>query len=99
MKKLFFATALTLGSLSVAIASTPMVYDGIMDEVLVSDFKEIAVADLPSAVTDALEADYAGATVNKAYMNDENIYKLEVTGSDGTTGTLYADAEGNWVNM
>lgn len=99
MKKLFFATALVLGSLTVVTASTTMIQDGISVEVEVSEFKEISASDLPAAVVKALETDYAGATINKAYVNEEGQYKLEVTAQDGTDGTLYADAEGNWLEM
>lgn len=99
MKKLFFATALVLGSLTVVAASTTMIQDEISVEVEVSEFKEISASDLPAAVVKALETDYAGATINKAYVNEEGQYKLEVTAQDGTDGTLYADAEGNWLEM
>ncbi|GMN09794.1 hypothetical protein MTsPCn9_18370 [Croceitalea sp. MTPC9] len=99
MKKLFFATALVLGSLTVVAASNTMIQDEISVEVKVSEFKEISASDLPAAVVKALETDYAGATINKAYVNEEGQYKLEVTTQDGTDGTLYADAEGNWLEM
>ncbi|WP_350289847.1 hypothetical protein [uncultured Croceitalea sp.] len=99
MKKLFFATALVLGSLTIVAASTTMIPDEINVEVNASEFKEISASDLPAAVVKALETDYAGATINKAYVNEEGQYKLEVTAQDGTDGTLYADAEGNWLEM
>lgn len=99
MKKLIFATALALGSLTAVSAATATLHDDIMDVVMEQDFKEISVSDLPAAVTEALERDYAGATVDKAYVNESEQYKLEVTLEDGTTGTLYADAEGNWIEM
>lgn len=99
MKKLIFATVLALGSLTAVSAATATLHDGIMDVVMEQDFKEINVSDLPAAVTEALERDYAGATIDKAYVNDAGQYKLEVSLEDGTTGTLYADAEGNWIEM
>lgn len=99
MKKLLFATALAIGSLSAVSAATATLHDGIMSEVIAEDFKEIAVADLPAAITDALEADFAGATINKAYVNEKEEYKLEITAADGSMETLYADAEGNWLDM
>jgi hypothetical protein len=100
MKKLVFATALAIGSLTIGTAATPIIFhDGIMEEVMAQDYKEVAVSDVPTAVTDALEADYAGATLNKAYVNEEDDYKLEVSMEDGTAMELYADAEGNWLEM
>jgi hypothetical protein len=99
MKKLFFASVLVLGSLTAVAATTTMIQDDIKVEVNTSEFKEISASDLPEAVVKALEKDFAGATINKAYVNEEGQYKLEVTGQDGTDGTLYADAEGNWLEM
>ncbi|NJB36817.1 MULTISPECIES: hypothetical protein [Flavobacteriaceae] len=99
MKKLFFATALAIGSLSAVTASTATLHDGIMSEVIAEEFKEIAVSDLPAAVSDAVETDFAGATINKAYMNENQEFKLEITAADGSEQTLYADAEGNWLDM
>ncbi|MEM6543144.1 MAG: hypothetical protein AAF634_18460, partial [Bacteroidota bacterium] len=63
------------------------------------DFKEISVSDLPGAVSEAFARDYAGGTINKAYVNDAGQYKLEVSLEDGSSGSLYADAEGNWINL
>lgn len=99
MKKLVFATALAIGSLSLATAATPIFHDGIMEEVMVQDFQEISTSDVPAAVTAALEADYPGAVLNKAYVNGDGQYKLEATSSDGGSMELYADAEGNWIEI
>ncbi len=60
-------------------------------------YKEIAVEELPEAVSSAVAKNYPTATINKAYMNDANEYKLEVSLQDGTAGTLYADEDGNWI--
>ena len=62
-------------------------------------FNEIAIEELPEAITTALEAAHPGATVSKAYMNDASQYKLEVAKEDGASVELYADAEGNWIEM
>lgn len=99
MKKLVFATALTLGSLTATIAATPVFHDGIMETVIVSEFVEIQNSEVPQPVLDALAKDHAGATLDKAYVNEEKQYKLDITQGDGTTATLYADAEGNWLDL
>ncbi|QLG45637.1 hypothetical protein [Costertonia aggregata] len=99
MKKLVFATALALGSLTAISATTPIFHDGIMEIVIAQDFTEIAVEDVPQAIVDALGTDHPGATIDKAHVNGEAQYKLEVTKEDGTTAELYADAEGNWLDM
>lgn len=99
MKKLVFATVLAIGSLSLVTAATPIFHDGIMVELMLQDFKEISTADVPTAVTTALENDFTGAVLNKAYVNEEGMYKLEASSEDGTSMVLYADAEGNWIEM
>ena len=54
---------------------------------------------MPEAVTAAVSKNYPTATINKAYVNEASQYKLEVSLEDGTSGTLYADAEGNWIEL
>jgi hypothetical protein len=97
MKSLVFATAMAVGSLGPVLASQPIFHDGIMEVIFAQDYTEVAVDELPDAIKTALERDYAGAEVNKAYINEEGEYKLEVTLSDDTTQELYVDAEGNWI--
>ena len=63
------------------------------------DFTEIAVDELPAAVQEAVSTNYPSATISNAFVNESEQYKLEVALEDGTTGTLYADAEGNWIDM
>ena len=62
-------------------------------------FAEVTIEELPEAVTEALATDHPGTTIAKAYMNEDSQYKLEVAKEDGTTVELYADAEGNWIEM
>lgn len=62
-------------------------------------FTEVAIEELPEAVTEALATDHPGTTISKAYANQDSQYKLEVAKEDGTTVELYADAEGNWIEM
>lgn len=100
MKKLIFATALSfVGLTAIANVESPELK---MDEttvVVVQDFEEISVSDLPEAVSSAVAKDYPTAKVDKAYKNDQDQYKLDLSLEDGTTGTVYADAEGNWIEM
>ncbi len=65
------------------------------------DFREIQEQDLPNEVRQALQRDYAGATISEAYVkekDDEVKYKLEVETPQGESTELYADAQGNWIN-
>ncbi len=98
MKKLFFVAVLSLGSL------TAFAQEGeaaVAQEVAVvqEDFTEIETNNVPEAVTEALATNYPSATINKAYSNEKEQYKLEVALEDGTKGTLYADKDGNWIEI
>lgn len=63
------------------------------------DFAEVAAEELPESVTSAVSKNYPTASIDKAYVNEANQYKLEVSLEDGTAGTLYADENGNWIEM
>ena len=81
-------------------AATPIIFnEGIMEDVLSQDYTEVAASDVPTPIIEALETDYAEAMFNKAYVDDENKYKLEVSMEDGTSMVLYAYANNNWLEM
>ncbi len=63
------------------------------------DFAEVTAEELPESVTSAVSKNYPTASIDKAYVNEANQYKLEVSLEDGTAGTLYADENGNWIEM
>jgi|SRR5690606_15735555 len=94
-----YATALAIGSLATVSANTPIFHDGIMEFVIAQDFTEIKLTELPTAITDAVIKDYPDVTLNRAFINGEQKYKLEVTQEDGTSLELYSDANGNWIEM
>ncbi|MRI01912.1 hypothetical protein GH721_15320 [Kriegella sp. EG-1] len=62
-------------------------------------FNEVALEEVPEAIISALEAAHPGATISKAYTNENAQYKLEVATAEGENAELYADAEGNWIEM
>ena len=101
MKKLIFATVFSLGSLTAFAQDTEDVQADATEVVAAAqdEFSEIAVEELPEAVTAAVEKNYPTATINKAYANEAKQFKLEVSLEDGTTGTLYADENGNWIEQ
>jgi|SRR5690606_2965780 hypothetical protein len=94
-----YATALAIGSLATVTANTPIFHDGIMDFVIAQDFTQIKVAELPTAISDAVNRDYPDATIDKAFVNGEEKYKLEITQEGGTSLEIYSDARGNWIEM
>jgi hypothetical protein len=63
------------------------------------NFTAVEVSELPAAITEALAKDHPNATISQAFVNEESQYKLEVAQEDGSAVTLYADAEGNWIEM
>jgi hypothetical protein len=68
---------------------------------IVSIEKEIAAADLPKEVTDALEARYAKAKIDLAEevtdKDDKVVYELHVTTADGKKGEVVFDPKGKFV--
>ena len=101
MRKLFFAAVLSFAGLTVTahLEPTDLQADEISIETIVQDFEEVSVSDLPEAITASVAKDYPTATINKAYKNEADQYKLELSLEDGTSGTIYADAQGNWIEI
>lgn len=101
MKKLFFVVALAFGSLTVFAQDADQAQVDNATEVVAAqdDFSAIEISELPEAVAAAVAKSYPTATISKAYTNEANQYKLEVALEDGTAGTLYADADGNWIEL
>ncbi len=101
MKKLVLLVALAFGSLTAFAQEAETEVAELATEVVTAqdDFSEVAVAELPEAVTAAVAKNYPTATIDKAYVNEAQQFKLEVSLEDGTSGTLYADAEGNWIEL
>ena len=106
MKKLFFATAIAIGSLTAVNAQSTAIAQGDNAEVKqsveakqapVQDFKEIKASELPKAIVASLDKDFKGATVAKAYKNAKNQYKLVISTADGQKKTVYANSEGQWL--
>lgn len=65
------------------------------------DFRQIEIEELPAEVQQAVERDFAGATIAEAYVKEkegELKYKLKVTTAEGEEKELYADAQGNWID-
>lgn len=100
MKRLMLVAVMAFGTMT-TIAQEVATAEIAITEVAVvqDDFAEVELTDLPEAVTAAVAKNYPTATISKAYINESAQYKLEVALEDGTSGTLYADAEGNWIEL
>ena len=97
MKRVILTVAIVLGGLSTYATSafSMNTADAIMISVQ-QEYKQIENDSLPQAIKDALAADFSTATLDTAYVNDAQEYKLEIT-VDGESSTLYADKDGNWI--
>ncbi|QLE01388.1 hypothetical protein HX109_07355 [Galbibacter sp. BG1] len=98
MRKLVLASAMALGSFA-SFATTPVIFhDGIAEEIYADqdEYTPIDATELPTAITDALEADFPGIEVSKAFKNDADEYKIQVE-VGGQTSNLYATADGEWI--
>lgn len=65
--------------------------------VVENEFKEIAPSEVAKPVLEAVARDFKGATIQRAFINEKKEYKLELTLGE-VTKTVYADANGNWIN-
>lgn len=64
------------------------------------DYEKIELAELPEAVTTAITRDFAEATTQEAWVkqkDEKTVYKIKLD-VNGEEKTLYADAEGNWID-
>jgi hypothetical protein len=96
MKKLILSAAVLLGSLSTFAAIAP-VQNSVEKVIVIGDeYTEIKIEELPAAVTDALKAAYPDSVISKAYVNENKEYRLDVKTGD-QEGSLFADANGKWI--
>ncbi|CAM4239468.1 hypothetical protein ACU8V7_09450 [Zobellia nedashkovskayae] len=103
MKKLFITSVFALGSLT-AFAQEEQATEAVetATEAVAQEqdaFAEVALEEVPEAVTAMVATNYPGATINAAHKNEANQYKLEVSLEDGTSGALIVDEEGNAIEQ
>ena len=95
MKKLILSAAIVLGSLSVNAAILPAI--SISQSVLIQDeFTEVAADAVPAAVKSTVEKSFPKTKLEKAYKNEKNEYKLEISSGDKKY-TIFTDASGNII--
>ena len=105
MKTLFLLGAMSIGGFAMNAQDAAISQNGIVNnqanEIIVAtdDFSEIEVSEVPKAVMDAISKNFPTANLDKAYSNEEKQYKLVLSLEDGTQGTVYADEDGNWLDM
>lgn len=101
MKKVLLAAVMSLGTMTAFAQEEEVAVEEVATEVMEEQdgFAEVAIEELPEAITEALATAHPGATISKAYVNEAAQYKLEVAKEDGSAVELYADAEGNWIEL
>ncbi|MFD2908464.1 hypothetical protein ACFSX9_06920 [Flavobacterium ardleyense] len=95
MKKVILMAVFAFATLSATATTTEMNATTISTSIE-NEFKEIAVTEVAKPVLQAVLKDYEGATIKQAFVNEKNEYKLELTIGE-VVKTVYADAEGNWI--
>ncbi|WP_427875416.1 hypothetical protein [Flavobacterium sp. MMS24-S5] len=95
MKKLILSAAIVLGSFTVNATVLPTV--SISQSVFVqSEFTEVAIDAVPVAVKSTLEKSFPNTKLEKAYKNEKNEYKLEISSGEKKY-TIFTDASGNII--
>lgn len=105
MKKLclnlFAASAILFSTQSISAQEVPQVeVEETVEQRVQDDFRQIEIQELPAEVQQAVERDYAGATIAEAHVKEhegEQKFKLKVNTVEGEEQELYSDAQGNWI--
>jgi hypothetical protein len=96
MKKLILSAAIILGGLSVQ-ATTLAVKTSMTQSVTIQDeYTEVAADAVPAAVKSTIEKSFPNTKLEKAYKNDKNQYKLEISSGEKKY-TVFTDASGNII--
>jgi hypothetical protein len=96
MKKLILSAAIVLGSMSAFANTFPVANELVQTVSIQEEYTEVAVEAVPAAVKAALIAAHPDAVLDKAHVNANKEYKLEVTAA-GNKVVLFADESGKWI--
>lgn len=94
MRTLFFGIALSLTSLTACAQENKSVKGAVTE---ISMAQGIGAAELPEAVTKAIDTYYSSAVINKAYVNNFQQFRLDIILKEGNSGTIYVDKDGDWI--
>jgi hypothetical protein len=96
MKKLILSAAIILGAISVQATTSLKPISTIHSVISQEEFTKITADAVPDAVKSTIEKSFPGAKLQKAYKNEKNEYKLDITISDKMY-TIHTDASGNII--
>lgn len=99
MKKLLIVPVVALGMLFTSNVNAQVDGDkqAPTEEGTQEEYAKIDNAELPAAVTAAVERDFKGSTVAEAYLGKDKSYKLVLVNEAGDKGMVYVDATGKWI--
>ncbi|MCW2121172.1 hypothetical protein [Flavobacterium sp. 7A] len=98
MKKLILSAAIILGSLTTMSAQDQNTNptEAATEATTTTGYSEIKLEQVPAAVIESLMKLHPEAIISKAFANEKNEYKLNIK-SGNTEETLFADANGQWI--
>ncbi len=106
MKKSILAIAIALGSLTAVQAQDKAMEQTSTNDAKATlsaqtpaqdDFKQIKATELQKPVLEAVAKEFEGATVSKAYKNEQGEYKLVLATAEKAEQTVYANSKGEWI--
>ncbi len=101
MKKLILSAAIILGSFTAFAqeSTNPTSTESTAQTATTTqeEYTEVKLEEVPAAISAAIKTSFPDATIDKAFINANKEYKLEVT-SGGKKGNLFTDANGKLVN-
>lgn len=100
MKKLMIVPIVALGMLFTTNANAQV--DGV-DKKAPTEMKsqkeyvKIDKAQLPAAVTTAVERDFKGSEISEAFISEDKTYKIVLVNETGEKGLVFTDTNGKWI--
>lgn len=95
MKKTLFLSVLALGSLTAFAQDKEVTVETVNVVAVQEEYTEIEKDKLPAAVVEAFAKAYEGATINKAFVNAKEEYRIEATNAAGEAIVVNFDKDGN----
>ena len=96
MKKLLLSAAIILGTISAQAAILTNSVSIVQSIDIQDEFTEISADAIPVAVKSTIDKSFPGTKLDKAYKNEKNEYKLEIT-KDDKKYTVFTDTSGNVI--
>lgn len=96
MKKLLLSAAIILGTISVQATNSIDKVATILSLNIQDEYTEVSSDAVPDAIKSTIQKSFPGTKLDKAYKNEKNEYKLEISNGEAKN-TIYSDASGNII--